>query len=145
MARAAPHDTGTDEGLRRRSAALRLKHDVGKAIRWSAPAEAERDIEVLRSRLGADLGVSTAGRLAPSRLLVAFEEWKSEEGALFRGDADLADIEAAMATVRELLPLLATLEERQLRRLDEACHDVQRHCSSLYRRFAAEALDEVSR
>jgi hypothetical protein len=145
MARAAPHDTGTDEGLRRRSAALRLKHDVGKAIRWSAPAEPERDPRALRVRLAADLGARGAGGPAPGGLLVSFERWKKEEAALFRGDADLADIEAAMATVRELLPLLATLEERQLRRLDEACHDVQRHCSSLYRRFAAEALDEVSR
>ena len=44
-----------DRRLRRKTAAFRLKHDVGKALRWSAPEERETDAVALRARLAADL------------------------------------------------------------------------------------------
>src|SRR5664279_4811295 len=92
-----PHE---DRRLRRKTAAFRLKHDVGKAVRWSAPEEREQDIEELRGRLRRDLLSRANGGGAREDVLKIFFEWKREEGPLFSaGDPDLQALDRAMAAV----------------------------------------------
>ena len=145
-----------DVRLRRRSAAFRLKHDLGKYIRFNAPgretpeekkkdsAENGRrerggeDVEALRERLTRDLLFTRRdGRLSRSAVEI-WEEWKNEEGPFFeeeeRGGGDLAAIEHAMQLIRSLLPDLSTLEERRLRELDEASATVARRSRSFCER-----------
>ena len=98
-----------DRRLRRKSAAFRLKHDVGKALRWSAPEERETDTETLRARLASDLCPS--GDAAAKRdVLQSFFEWKRENGPIFPADdPDLQGLERAMATLERLGPRLLLL------------------------------------
>ena len=60
-----------DRRLRRKTAAFRLKHDVGKALRWSAPEEREADPAALRARVlepaaSAEPELLSAGTAPPS-------------------------------------------------------------------------------
>lgn len=146
-----------DERLRRRSAAFRLKHDLGKYIRFNAPGggttkeerakeTAERGREerregagALRERLRLDL-LSTRRNGSLSRTAVEiWEEWKNEEGNVFerelKRDSDLAAIEHAMKLIRSLLPDLPILEEARLRELDKASAIVARHSLSFYEKI----------
>ena len=62
---AADNGSVTSDPADLRAAAFRLKHDLGKAVRWNAPAVREADTETLRRRLGRDLletRVGTDGR-----------------------------------------------------------------------------------
>jgi len=98
-----------DRRLRRKTAAFRLKHDIGKAVRWSAPEEREGDLEDLRMRLQRDLLSRPNGGGARRDVLEIFLEWKREEGPLFHGDdPDLEALERAMAKVAGLAPRLAS-------------------------------------
>ena len=93
-----------DRRLRRKSAAFRLKHDVGKAVRWSAPEEREKEAEALRTRLATDLLPRTSAGEANRDVLKSFFEWKREEGPLFSGsDPDLEAVERAMTALDLLL------------------------------------------
>lgn len=125
-----------DRRLRRKSAAFRLKHDVGKAMRWSAPDIREADPEALRARLEKDLlhaGGGNVRRTVPQ----IFLEWRREEGELFdTRDADLTAVAAAVSKIDGALPGLPSFEETQLRALDEICLDASRHATSFYRRIA---------
>jgi hypothetical protein len=133
MARDADHE---DRRLRKKSAAFRLKHDVGKALRWSAPDVRESDSEALRTRLASDLLPSGDGA-AKRDVLQNFFEWKKEEGPMFASaDPDLEAVERALAVLRRLTPGLLSLEEKSLVALDEACLDASRACSAFYRRVA---------
>ena len=79
-----------DRRLRRKTAAFRLKHDVGKALRWSAPEEPETDPAALRARLAADLLPRATDAGAKRDVLKSFFEWKRDEGSMFdSSDADL--------------------------------------------------------
>lgn len=142
--------TGTQEDhedrrLRRKSAAFRLKHDVGKALRWSAPEEREAETETLRARLASDLRPS--GDAAAKRDVVqSFFEWKRENGPMFRADdPDLQGLERAMATLERLVPRLPLLEECSLISLDEACLEASRACTAFYRRVALGDGPEIVR
>src|SRR5271169_5373407 len=129
-----------DRRLRRKSAAFRLKHDVGKALRWSAPEERETNPDELRARLVADLLPRTRGGRAGRDVLESFFEWKRDEGPLFPADdPDLRTLADAMAVVARLtsrlLPFkesssspsspseskIPPLSESSLLSLDEAC------------------------
>lgn len=131
-----------DRRLRRKSAAFRLKHDVGKALRWSAPDVRETDPEALRRRLASDLLPSGSGA-AKRDVLQSFLEWKREEGTIFpEADPDLSAVSAAVAFIDRLLPALFTLEEKQLLELDEATLEVSRRATSFYRRIALDSGSE---
>lgn len=144
-----------DRRLRRKTAAFRLKHDVGKALRWSAPEEREKDPAALRARLAADLLPRATDAGAKRDVLKSFLEWKREEGSMFdSGDADLQALEIAMATVARLASRLLSLEESSssssvslssLQSLDDACVEASRACTAFYRRVAVEEGPEVLR
>jgi hypothetical protein len=162
---AEPHE---DRRLRRKTAAFRLKHDIGKAVRWSAPDEREKDAEELRARLIADLLPRARGGGASRDVLESFFEWKKEEGPLFAsGDPDLEAVERAMAVVGRLAPRLASglfpfkepsslsslsseskyspLSESSLFSLDDACLEAARACTAFYRRVALDDGSETIR
>jgi hypothetical protein len=131
-----------DRRLRRKSAAFRLKHDVGKAMRWSAPDVRETDPEALRRRLASDLLPSGSGA-AKRDVLQSFFEWKREEGPVFHeGDPDLTALSAAVASISRLLPALFTLEEESLLALDDATLEAARACTAFYRRIALDSGSE---
>jgi hypothetical protein len=138
-----------DRRLRRKTAAFRLKHDVGKAVRWSAPEERETDAQALRARLAADLLPRASGGVAGGDVLKNFFEWKREEGAMFgSGDSDLAVVERAMAAIASARPALLSLEEMSfssLLSLDSECQDASRACTAFYRRVAVEEGPEIVR
>lgn len=142
-----------DRRLRRKTAAFRLKHDVGKALRRSAPEERETDAVALRDRLRGDLLPHASGGAASRDVLKIFFEWKREEGAMFsNGDPDLEAVERAMETVRRLAPRLLSLEESSsslslsfLVSLDETCREASRACTAFYRRVAVEDGPEIVR
>jgi hypothetical protein len=142
------HDV-EDRRLRRKTAAFRLKHDVGKAVRWSAPEEREKDAASLRRRLAADLLPSTSGGVAQRDVVKSFFEWKREEGAMFPSDdPDLEAVEKAMAEVCRLAPRLRSLEEisfSSLLSLDSACQEASRACTAFYRRVAVDEGPEIVR
>jgi hypothetical protein len=106
------------------SAALRLKHDLGKAVRWNAPAERERDSEALRRRLDKDLLQTRTGGDGEENAVSVFDAWMAENGPLFRGlaryEQRLARVREAVETVRSLLPRLPELGPDELVALDEA-------------------------
>lgn len=133
-----------DRRLRRKTAAFRLKHDVGKALRWSAPEERETDLETLRARLASDLRPS--GDAAAKRDVVrSFFEWKRENGPMFPADdPDLQGLERAMATLERLVPRLPLLEGSSLISLDEACLEASRACMAFYRHVALDDGPEIA-
>jgi len=135
-----------DRRLRRKSAAFRLKHDVGKALRWSAPEEREEDAGALRARLVADLLPRTRGGGAGRDVLESFFEWKREEGPMYSSDdPDLQALSAAMAIIERLVSRLPSLEESSLLSLDEACLEASRACTAFYRRVALDDGPEIVR
>jgi hypothetical protein len=138
-----------DRRLRRKTAAYRLKHDVGKALRWSAPEEREKDAAALRTRLAADLLPQPGGVGTRRDVVKSFFEWKRDEGPLFAtDDPDLQAVERAMATIASARPELLSLEGisfSSLCSLDSACEEASRACTSFYRRVAVEDGPEIVR
>ena len=123
-----------------------MKHDVGKALRWSAPQERETNPDELRARLVADLLPRARGGGADRDVLESFLEWKREEGPMFAGeDPDLEAVERAMAVLRRLAPGLLSLEEESLVTLDEVCLEASRACTAFYRRVALDDGPEILR
>lgn len=132
-----------DRRLRKKSAAFRLKHDVGKALRWSAPEVRETDSEALRARLASDLLPSGDGA-AKRDVVQSFFEWKREEGELFdTHDDDLSALAAALSEIQRALHGLSSLDEIQLRALDEICLEASRRANSFYRRVALDDGPEI--
>lgn len=148
------HDV-EDRRLRRKTAAFRLKHDVGKALRWSAPEARETDAAALHARLVADLIPRATDGPAGRNVLQSFFEWKREEGPMFgAGDSDLQAVEDAMAVVARLAPRLLSFKESSsssspslssLLALDDACLEASRACTAFYRRVAVEEGPEIVR
>lgn len=138
-----------DRRLRRKTAAFRLKHDVGKALRWSAPEERETDPAALRARLAVDLLPQAAAGGARRDVMKIFFEWKREEGSMFdSSDAEMQALEEAMATVGRLAPDLLSVKAisfSSLQSLDSACLEASRACTAFYRRVAMEEGPEVLR
>lgn len=127
-------------GPERRAAALRLSHDLGKYVRFSAPETPEDDAAALRERLRADLlatrRTEDETRAAPE----VFEAWRKEHGALFaaRPPAALDEVAGAIRAMRPLLARLDALPPAELRRLDALARDVADGCRRLVK-SAAEA------
>jgi len=159
-----------DRRLRRKTAAFRLKHDVGKALRWSAPDERETDAAALRARLLADLVPQSGSGRAKRDVLESFFEWKKEERAMFAADdPDLLAIERAVEKIAAARVALlssaapppatpappsspskksASLSSSYLSSLialDETCLEASRRCTAFYRRIAVDDGPEIVR
>ena len=119
------------------TAALRLKHDLGKAVRWNAPAEREGDPEVLRRRLERDLLRTRTGGGRDETAISVFDSWMAEEGPLFRGlaryEQRLNRVREAIDAVRALLPRLSKLGSEELVVLDEASLRLHEEIRGLWR------------
>jgi hypothetical protein len=131
-----------------KAAAFRLKHDLGKAIRWSAPAVRETDPEALRRRLGRDLLETRVGPDGRVRSAVeVFEAWLADEGALFPAtpgpSARLTRISAAIETIRRGVADLGGLSWEDLVALDEACRVVQDETRALWRESVSTKSDDL--
>ena len=127
-----------------KAAAFRLKHDLGKAIRWSAPLVRETDPEALRRRLGKDLLETRVGPDGRARSAVElFDVWLADEEALFAAaagpSAHLTRISAAIEMVRRSIADLGRLEWDDLVALDEACRVVEEETRALWRESVASA------
>ncbi len=121
-----------------RSAASRLKHDLGKYARWSAPDERESDPEELRARLGRDLLATRLVDGVPFSAVQVFEAWRSEDGAALQDVGSLADVEDAVRQVGRLLPGLATLEQAGLAELDDAALRLTAACAAVFREVVSQ-------
>ena len=119
------------------TAALRLKHDLGKAVRWNAPAEREGDPEVLRRRLERDLLRTRTGGDRDESAVSVFDSWMAEEGPLFRGlaryEQRLNRVREAIEAIRALLPRLPELGSDELVALDEASLRLHEESRGLWR------------
>ena len=119
------------------SAAFRLKHDVGKAVRWSAPAVREDDPEALRRRLEADLQRARVGSEGARSALQVFDSWMSEDGPLFLSDPGwtlrIARMSEAIERIRARLPHLSTLDPQGLDVLDGATLVLAEESGALWR------------
>lgn len=127
---------------RLRSAALRLKHDLGKYIRLSAPERREVSTPELRRRLEDDLLRTRSGPSGSMSAPKVFDAWRAEEGEGFSTLPELASrvaaISLAIEDIRGLLPRMAGLSREELIRLDEASLAVAEGCRELHRAAVGE-------
>ena len=136
MARPAVQSPAT-----RRGAAARLRHDLGKAVRFSATPAGEATSAALRRRLAADLLAARSGPDETLDAVAVFDRWWRSEGALFgpgsgsppatAATACLARIREAVEIMRELLPRLDALADDELRELDSAARVVDAETRAL--------------
>jgi hypothetical protein len=120
------------------SAAFRLKHDLGKAVRWNAPIWRETSADELRRRLGRDLLQTRVSLEGGTRSAVQiFDDWLSAEGALFRSDPELearvARISAAIDVLRSRVSRLPELPWDELVALDDASVVISEEARALWR------------
>ena len=119
------------------SAAFRLKHDLGKAVRWNAPALRESDSEALCRRLERDLAGTRTGAGSVASAVAVFDAWQEGDGSIFRGLARYAQrldrVREAVNVVRTLLPRLSELAWDDLVALDEATRRIQEETQNLWR------------
>lgn len=133
-----------------KSAAFRLKHDLGKAVRWNAPARRERDPEALRRRLAGDLvrtRVESDGRTRNA--VEIFEAWMSSESGLFEAAADAAPrltrMSTAIEAIRSRIPRLEDLGWEELVVLDDASRVLQEEARALWQETVSAAESGTSR
>jgi hypothetical protein len=130
-----------------RAAAFRLKHDLGKAVRWNAPSVREADPEELRRRLGRDLLETRVGPEGRTWSAVeVYEGWLSREGTFF-ATSRLAAMSEAIDAIRRRLPRLAELGWKDLVALDDASLRIQEEARALWRDAVAsdpDASEEVA-
>ena len=132
----------TSDPTNLRAAAFRLKHDLGKAVRWNAPSVREADPEKLRRRLGRDLLETRVGPDGKPRSAVAvYEAWRAREGALFT-ESRLSAMSEAIDAIRRRLPRLADLGWDELVALDDASLRIQEEARALWRDTVASDPDE---
>ncbi len=119
------------------SAAFRLKHDLGKAVRWNAPAVRESDPEALRRRLEWDLAGRRTGAGGDASAVALFDAWWKGDGSVFHGlaryEQRLNLVRKAVDEVRTLLHRLSELEWDDLVALDEASLRIQEESRELWR------------
>lgn len=116
-------------------AAVRLCHDLGKAVRWLAPARPESSEHALRQRLEDDLIRTRRGEEGAVGAVEIFDAWRMTYDALFDGEASgtphLHAIARAIDVMRERLPRLAILDAAGLSALDEASRVVSHETRAL--------------
>jgi len=125
---------------RRSEAAARLRHDLGKAVRFSAPERPEVSVEEMRVRLGRDVLETRSSPDGRRTAVEVFDRWRAEEGAAFPDSGPLREgldrIGAAVEVLRRLGPRLAVLGPEELRRLDAATIAIAKECRALAREAA---------
>ena len=115
--------------------AARLRHDLGKYIRLSAPASIEADTEVLRARLAADV---LATRKSPGGAVPATEvfwTWMREGGSELSERPPYAEpirrIRRSLETLERLSRKLPTLSRAELERVDGLTRAIAEECRAL--------------
>jgi uncharacterized protein YicC (UPF0701 family) len=116
-----------------REAAERLRHDLGKPIRFSAPEDPEAETEALRARLHADVAATRRGPSGSQSAAEVFDAWRREEGRHFAGAlATRVDgIARAIEEIRGLGEGIAALSRAELERLDALTRQVASECKAL--------------
>lgn len=127
--------TARDESRKR--AATRLKHDLGKYVRFSAPETRETEAGALRERLGRDLRETRKTAEATLDAPAVFAVWLEDDGGLFTS-AELDAITRPLSRVAELLPRLEALDLAGLVALDEAAAEVATACFAFHRLVSAD-------
>ena len=124
-------------------AAERLRHDLAKAIRFSAPEVPETETEAMRERLHADVATTRRGATGSQSAAEVFDAWRLEEGRHFAGALGrrVDEIAAAIEEIRGLTARLASLARPELERLDALTRRVATECRAL----ASEARRESRR
>src|SRR5215468_7645987 len=89
-------------------AAERLRHDLAKAIRFSAPEVLESDTEALRARLLADVGATRRGSSGAFSAAEVFDAWWKEESRHFGGPL-ARRVDEIARTIEEIRPLTVRL------------------------------------
>ena len=116
-------------------AAGRLRHDLGRYIRFSAAETLEADTSVLRERLRADVLATRRSASSTQSASEVFEQWRCEEAAHFASGAPAETLERltrAMDEVRRLSAGIDSLDRPGLERLDALTRDVARECRALF-------------
>jgi len=119
----------------RAEAAGRLRHDLGKYIRFSAAETLEADTTVLRERLRADVLATRRTASATQSAAEVFDHWRREAGAHFASGPPAETLARLCGTMDELRRLSAeidALDRPGLERLDALTRDVARECRALY-------------
>jgi hypothetical protein len=115
-------------------AARRLRHDLGKYVRFSAPPQRETDAEMLRERLRSDVLSTRSGPDGVCGAVEVFESWRREHPSLPRSGRfgeRLGRITRAVSVIGELAPALDRLSREELERLDLATLEIARECRAL--------------
>ncbi|HEY1252298.1 MAG TPA: hypothetical protein VGH97_14030 [Thermoanaerobaculia bacterium] len=124
-------------------AAERLRHDLAKAIRFSAPEVLETDTEALRARLHADVATTRRGPSGTHSAAEVFDAWWREESRHFGGALArrVDEIARTVEEIRGLAARLPSLARPELERLDDLTRRVASECRAL----ASEARRESRR
>jgi hypothetical protein len=126
---ASENAAGTEE------TAVRLRHDLGRYIRLSAPEVLEADTEALRARLGADVLATRSGAAGPLSAPAVFAAWMREGGSRLARREEFAGpvgrIEACLSEVGGLSKRLAALSREELERLDALTRAIAKDCRAL--------------
>jgi hypothetical protein len=118
------------------AAAARLRHDLGRYIRLSAPRALESDTEELRARLAFDVRATRSGESGPVAAPEVFDAWLRDAARVFPRSGELADrladIASAIEEIRALEPRLDSLPRGELERLDRLTREIAEGCARLW-------------
>ena len=114
----------------RRAAVARLRHDLGRYIRFWAPDTVEADTESLRGRLTRDVLATRSGPNGVQPAMAIFDTWLAEEGGLFEAH-ELRPLRAAIEELRDLSHRLPDLDRAELQRADELTRVIAAECRKL--------------
>jgi len=136
---------------RRLDAASRLRHDLGKAVRFSAPSAGKSEtVEALRARLISDLLETRAAAHERLDAAAVFDRWLASDGPLLASHPASAGrldrIRGAVDAMRPRLPRLRSLSlgDAELKELDAAARVIDEETRAL-REELARALREGAR
>ena len=116
----------------RARAAARLRHDLGRYIRFWAPETVEADTEALRARLTRDVLSTRSGPSGAIPAADVFDAWLAEEGRHFGdGSAALGDVRRGIEAVRGLAARLPELGRAELEELDRLTRSIADGCRRL--------------
>ena len=118
-------------------AAARLRHDLGKYIRFSAPETIEADTAALRERLRADVASTRRTEASALSAVEVYDQWKRAEAESFPRGGTLAEmierLGRAIEEIRRLSAEIDTLDRPGLERLDALTLVVAKECRALER------------
>jgi hypothetical protein len=118
-------------------AAARLRHDLGKYIRLSAPETIETDTAALRERLRADVVSMRRTDSSALSAVEVYDQWKRAEAESFPPGGPLAKmiepLGRAIEEIRRLSAEIDGLDRPGLERLDALTLVVAKECRALAR------------